>query len=65
MKYLALAAALIVAGCIKQVPQSHAVHIDAVGEMNGLYSVAFTQDGREWGLEFITQQELDSLKRIP
>ena len=27
----------------------------------GLYSVVFIQDGKEWGLDYITSEQLDSL----
>lgn len=30
----------------------------------GLTSVQFIQDGKEWGLDYLTARELDSLKAI-
>lgn len=46
-------------------PRSHAVHITrSITDDRGLTSLQFTQDGREWGLDYLTKHELDSLKAI-
>lgn len=36
----------------------------SVTDERGLTSVQFIQDGKEWGLDYLTPQELDSLKNI-
>ena len=46
-------------------PQSHAVTIIRSNtDERGLTCIEFTQDGKEWALDFITKHELDSLKSI-
>lgn len=41
---------------------SHAVHITRqITDDLGLTSLQFTQDGREWGLDYCIPQEIDSL----
>lgn len=56
---------LIVAICGPFLTPSHAVHITRqTTDDRGLTSLQFTQDGREWGLDYCTPQEIDSLKAI-
>lgn len=44
---------------------SHKVTItQATVDCHGYTSVIFVQDGKEWGLDYLTRQELDSLKAI-
>ncbi len=46
-------------------PPSHAVHITRqITDERGLTSLQFAQDGKEWGLDYLTKQELDSLTSI-
>lgn len=34
-----------------------------ITDERGLTSVQFIQDGKEWGLDYLTKNELDSLKK--
>jgi len=46
-------------------PVSHKVRVILEDcDDRGLTSVLFTQDGKEWGLDYLTKQQLDSLKAI-
>ncbi len=46
-------------------PRSHSVHITRqVTDERGLTSLQFTQDGEDWGLDYCTKKEIDSLKAI-
>ncbi len=43
----------------------HAVHIQKqITDSRGLTSVWFTENGKEWALDFLTKHELDSLKAL-
>jgi hypothetical protein len=37
------------------------VVLDSVRDERGLISVTFIQDGKEWGYDYLTQKEYDSL----
>lgn len=44
---------------------SRIVHIEkSITDERGLTSVIYTQGGKEWALDYLTPQELDSLKYI-
>jgi hypothetical protein len=46
-------------------PVSHKVRITLEDcDDRGLTSVLFVQDGKEWGLDYLTKQQLDSFKAI-
>jgi hypothetical protein len=45
--------------------QSHKVRIDSLCvDQRGLISIMFTQDGKKWGLDYLTIHEYDSLISI-
>lgn len=49
----------------RMIPESHAVTITKEStDERGLTSIQFTQDGKEWGLDYLTKRELDSIKAI-
>lgn len=46
-------------------PHSHAIHITKqITDDRNLTSIQFTQDGKQWGLDYLTPRELDSIKNI-
>lgn len=45
-------------------PSHKVTIIKSITDIRGLTSIQFTQDGRDWGLDYLTKRELDSLKAI-